>query len=92
MSNPKILSKRPVSMSELDKEMKRIEERDEELGYRAGRTMEYIKAFDTLSMEEYEKAKKELEDLNVPRLKETHIVKIVDFLPGSVDELNVLIQ
>lgn len=91
-NNPDILSKRPVSMSELKAEMQKIEKRDGELGYRAGRTMEYIKVFDTLSMEDYEKIKKELEELKVPRLKEKHMVKLIDMLPESVDELNVVLQ
>lgn len=93
MSNdPKVLDKRPVSMSELKAEMNRIEERDGELGYRAGRTMEYIKVFKTLSDDDNESLRKDLEELNVPRLKEVHIVKITDMLPVSVDELNVIIQ
>ena len=92
MSNPNVIEKKPVSMSELKAELQKIQERDEELGFRAGKTQEYINSFKLLKIEDYEKFKKELEELNIPRLKDDHIVKILDFLPRSVEDLEVLLQ
>lgn len=92
MSDPQILDKQAIGMAELHDEMEKIEERDEELSFRAGRTMEYIKAFENLSVEEYEEIKEAIEDLDVPRLKEKHIIKITDFMPDSVEELRILLD
>ena len=92
MSDPQILDKQAIGMAELQDEMEKIEERDEELSFRAGRTMEYIKAFENLSVDDYKEIKEEIEDLDVPRLKEKHIIKITDFMPDSVEELRILLD
>jgi DNA-directed RNA polymerase subunit F len=44
---------------------------------------------------EYSKAKElfdKLNKLNVPRLKENHIVKLVDLLPITVDDVKLVLQ
>jgi len=92
MSKVEILEKIPVSLSELKSELNTIEKRDGELGFRAGKTKEYVNAFANLSKTAFSDLKKQLEALQVPRLKEDHIVKILDVMPKSVDELNVILQ
>ncbi len=92
MSKAEILEKIPVSLVELKSELNAIEKRDGELGFRAGKTKEYLNSFSTLSKSAYADLKKKIEDLQIPRLKEDHIVKILDVLPKSVDELSVVLQ
>ena len=53
----------------------------------------FIKNFTKMDVKEALKMKEELAALDLIRLKEEHIVKIVDFLPKSASELNkVLIE
>ena len=34
----------------------------------------------------------EIESLDVPRLKDKHIIKLIDFLPKTVEDLDVIIE
>ncbi|MCK5321000.1 hypothetical protein KAJ38_00295 [Candidatus Pacearchaeota archaeon] len=51
----------------------------------------FIKNFNKMSVEKAREMKKELEDLNLIKLKEVHIVKIIDFMPTDASELNKII-
>lgn len=85
-----IISEKPVSMSELKNELEKIKKRDKELNFRAARTEEYLQHLVTLKNPEG--LFKSMEDLNVPRLKEQHIIKIMDILPKTIDELKAILQ
>ena len=92
MSKPELLEKTPISLNELKQELESIQKRDKELGFRAGKTLEYANAFTTLSKTAHNDLKKKLEALEIPRFKEEHIAKVLDMLPKSVAELDVIIQ
>ncbi|MBW2974666.1 hypothetical protein KY366_03015 [Candidatus Woesearchaeota archaeon] len=85
-----IISEKPISLSELKQELEKIKKRDKELNFRAARTEEYLQHFVTLKNPE--ELFKKIESLKVPRLREQHIVKIIDILPATVDELKTLLQ
>ena len=51
----------------------------------------FIKNFNKMSVEKAMEMKKELEVLNLIKLKNVHIVKIVDFMPTDASELNKVI-
>ena len=90
--NPKIQDETPISIYDLKRELKSIKKRDEEFGIRAGKTEEYINNFSELTFKDSDALEKELSELDVPRLKDIHIKKIVDLLPVSVKELKVILQ
>lgn len=92
MSKTDVVEKVPLSISELKSEINSIEKRDGELGFRAGKVKEYVNSFSSLSKSAFVDLKKKIEELQVPRLKDEHIVKILDLLPSSVDELSVILQ
>jgi len=92
MSKPEIIEKTPISMAQLKSELNAVAKRDKEPGFRATKTLEYINSFSTLSMNDFNSLKKELEKLNIPRLKEEHIVKILDVMPTTANEVAVLLQ
>ena len=90
--NPKIQEQIPISIYDLKKEISSIKKRDKELGIRAGKTEEYLNQFIVLSQKDANALEKELHDLNVPRLKDYHIKKILDILPASAEELKIVLQ
>ena len=92
MPKPEILSEQPITMVELKEELAKIKERDKELGFNANKTEEYLNQFASLSKEKSEELKKKLENLKISRLKPEFIVKIIDTLPISVEQLKVLLQ
>ncbi len=90
--NPKILEETPISVYDLRKEMKKIKKRDTELSLRTGKTEEYVNQFATLKEKDAEDLEKEIEKMEIPRLRDLHIKKILDLLPASVEELKVILQ
>ena len=51
----------------------------------------FIKNFNKMLVEKAREMKEELKALNLLKLKDSHIVKIVDFMPTTASELNKVI-
>ncbi|MDI3544195.1 MAG: DNA-directed polymerase subunit [Candidatus Woesearchaeota archaeon] len=92
MAKTIIESDEPISEFELKNELEKIKEQDKELNFRANRTLEYLHEVSKISFEDGNKLKKALIDLNIPRMKDVVICKIVDLLPKTEDELKSIIQ
>src|SRR6056297_2136437 len=92
MAKLEIVDKEPITLSELKSELTIIQKRDEEVSFRAGKAIEYMNHFKPLTKTALKELTKKIEDLEVPRLKKEHIVKLIDLLPITVDELKVILQ
>lgn len=92
MSNPKIISEEPISQADLNASLEKIQERDEELSFRAGKTVDHLNHIEIPDLEKKEELFNAIKELDVPRLKDRHIAKIIDIMPASVKELSVLIS
>lgn len=92
MGNFKIINEKPVTMAELKNKLKEIEKRKKELSFRANKTKEYINSFDIQKTKETQALAKKIEELNIPRLKERHIVKIIDIMPKDLDSLKTVLS
>lgn len=92
MSKPEVLEKTPISMVQLKTELNNISKRDKEPGFRTTKTLEYINSFSVPSQTEFNSLKKKIEELQVPRLKEEHIIKILDIMPKNSNDLGVVLQ
>lgn len=79
-----IKEERPITMSEVFA-MAGDSEKSQEI-------KRFIKKFDIPSVKKALEMKKELTDLKILKLKEGHIVKIVDFMPTHATELNKIIN
>lgn len=90
MADIQIISEAPINMHQLKKELERIKKRDNELNFRANRTEEYLQQVATVKNADELFSK--LMKLNIPRLKEHHIHKIIDIAPTTVNELKVVLQ
>ena len=90
MADTQIISENPINIYQLKKELERIKKRDNELNFRANKTEEYLNQIATLknSDELFDKIMK----LNIPRLKEQLIQKIVDIAPITINDLRVIVQ
>lgn len=87
-----IISETPVDVIELREELAKIKKRDKEPSQATIKTDEYLNSFTQLSGPQEKELVEKLTKLNVPRLKENHIKKIVDLLPATVDDLKVAMQ
>ena len=92
MTKPEVISENPIAMAELKDELKKIKKRDEELNFRAEQTEEYLNQFVSTKPKEAKDLFKAIDDLGVPRLKPEHIIKLVDLLPTTPDEVKMILQ
>jgi DNA-directed RNA polymerase subunit F len=53
---------------------------------------DFIKKFNKMSAEKAIEMKQELKDLDLIKLKDSHIVKIVDFMPQDAADLNKILS
>lgn len=92
MAKSEIIDKEPITLAELKAELAAIQKRDNEVSFRAGKTIEYMNHFKPLSRTASKELEKKLNDLEIPRLKKEQIVKIVDLIPITIDEVKVILQ
>ena len=90
MGDTQIISETPINIYQLKKELEKIKKRDSELNFRASRTEEYLNQ--VLALKNAEVLFDKLAKLNIPRLKEQHIHKIIDITPTNLNELKVVLQ
>lgn len=91
MADVKILSEAPINSYQLKKELEKIKKRDNELNFRANRTEEYLNQTAS-DVKDAEELFNKLVKLNIPRLKEQHVHKIIDIMPTTANELKVVLQ
>lgn len=92
MTKPKIVKETAMNLAEVKDELGKIKKRDGELNYRANKTEEYLNTVVKLSGKKVKDFYKALEDLQIPRLREQQLHKIVDTCPQTVKELKVILQ
>ena len=85
-----IISEVPINSYQLRKELESIKKRDSELNFRANRTEEYLNEITILK--NAEELFDKIVSLNIPRLREQHIHKIIDITPTTLNELKVVLQ
>jgi len=92
MSNEEIVIETPITMVEMRSELEKIQKREKEFNLRALKTFEHINQFLELDEKKSQEIYVKIEKLNIPRLKEQHIKKIIDLMPKTVEDLKVVLQ
>lgn len=92
MGKPTVLNETPMNVLQVKAQLEQIKKRDTELTFRGGKVEEYLQQFTTVSPEQAEEMYKKIEDLNVPRLKDVHIHKIIDVMPRYLEDLKMVLQ
>ena len=87
-----IISQTPINTAELHAEMKRIKKRDETLGFRAQKTVDYLESLGTLDAKKAKDMYGKLEALGVPRLRDIHFHKVIDTMPTTHKDVKVCLQ
>ena len=90
MGDMQIVSEAPIDIYHLKKELDKIRKRDNELNFRANRTEDYLQQ--VLTLKNTDELLDKIMKLNIPRLKEQHVHKIIDIAPTTMNELKVILQ
>lgn len=92
MPNPQFIEEKSLCMVDIKETLTDIEKRDSQLNYLSNKVKEYLDLFITLSPKKKEELHTKLTELNLTRLREDHITKILDFLPRTVNDLKIVLQ
>ena len=85
-----IIFETPISAHQLKEELTKIKKRDKELNFRAVKTEEHLDHI--APQKNADEIFQKISKLNIPRLKEHHILKIIDIMPTTVKDLKVVLQ
>lgn len=77
-------------MAELKEKLEDIKKRDKEISERAQKTLEYLNKFSKLKDKEALKLKEDILKLNIPRLKEKQVIKVIDVMPNDIESLKLI--
>ncbi len=88
MSEFELVEETPISLVELKEKFKVV--KDDGMSFRAEKANVYLDLFVTASTKEIKELSEKIMNLNIPRLKDRHVVKIVDVMPKDIDSLRLL--
>jgi len=88
MANLEVINENALNLHELKDKLDKIKKRDDTLNPRGIKTYEYINKF---TKKDNKKLKEKLMQLNILRLKDKHINKIVDISPNDIEELKSIL-
>ncbi len=91
MSSPTILEETTVPLYVV-KEALLANQKDAELNFRANKTLDYLDQIPVVKKKDGEKLVAELLKLEIPRLKESHIHKLVDTKPINAEEVKSVLS
>ncbi len=83
--NPQVVEEVPLNIVEVKEMLRKIKDRDTELNFRAQKTAEYLEAINTIKPKQAKELKEKLEALEIPRVKEAQVQKIIDIMPCTVE-------
>lgn len=90
MPEIKTINEIPLTLTEMKEHLINLEKRDKELNFRGKRVKEYLDIFVKSNKKQVDELKQKITALNIPRLKDRHIVKIIDTLPEDMDSVKIL--
>ena len=92
MTAAEVIKSTPITLAEVRSELEQIQKRDTELTFRGNKTLEHVAQCTSLSAKKAKELKEKLAGLDVARLKDVHIGKLIDVMPGSIEEIRMVLQ
>ena len=89
MAELEIMKETTITMAELKEKLTHIK-KNHELSFRANTSFEYLNNVTKRTEKESEELKKKLQSLDIIRLKDAHITKIIDLEPKDMDSLKAI--
>ena len=90
MTNPQVVEEVPLNIVEVKEMLKKIKDRDTELNFRAQKTAEYLDAVNTIKPKSAKELKEKLTELEIPRIKEVQIQKIIEIMPLTAEGVKTI--
>ena len=91
MPDLEVINERPITLAELKEKLHLFKKTgSDELNFRANKTNDYLQHFCKLDFTKAKELKEKLEALDIPRLKDRHVIKIIDLLPMDLDSVKLV--
>jgi DNA-directed RNA polymerase subunit F len=92
-SSLQVIEKIPMNVVQVKEALEKIKGSEEglELNFRAAKTMEYAEDFAKIKPKAAKELLEAIQALEVPRLKDMHIHKIIDLMPQSEKSVKVIL-
>ncbi|MFT4243917.1 MAG: hypothetical protein ACMXYB_00490 [Candidatus Woesearchaeota archaeon] len=91
MANYEIINKKPMYSSTIIDDLI-LKSQSRELTYREEKVLQYLKKFNKLSNEDFQKALQELKDLKIARIEENQLFKLLEIMPQTGTELRAIVS
>ena len=85
-----VINEIPLTLLDMKQKLEEIKKRDKELNFRANKVKEYLDMFTLMDIKKTEELKNKIISLNISRLKDRHIAKILDIMPKDIDSLKII--
>ncbi len=90
MVDIEMIEQKPIALADIKENLDNAKKKTKELNFRAEKVHTYLIEFTTLSKKEADEMYEKLKALNMSKLRDRHIVKILDILPADMDGLKTL--
>lgn len=86
-----VLEQTPLSMPLLKAKLEELKKDKKELNFRAAKVLEHLNENTLLDEKQAEDLRKKLTELNIPRIREKHLAKIIDLAPQDAEEVKTIL-
>lgn len=90
MSEISVVSENPLTMAELKDRLSELKKK-QDLSFRGNKTLDYLNIFSKATNKAVDGMKEKMKALELVRLKERHIAKIIDIMPENAEGLKTLL-
>ena len=90
MANIQVINEYPLTLVELKDKLVSIKKRDKELNDKGNKIKDYVDLFANLTSKKVAELKKKIMGLEISRLKDRHVAKIINIMPEEVDSLRTV--
>jgi DNA-directed RNA polymerase subunit F len=92
MSKPELLEKQPMNVVQVKAALEKIKQTETELNFRAAKADEYAQDFAKMSLKDADELLEKLKALEIPRLKDNHLHKLIDIMPTSEKSVKIVLS
>lgn len=87
-----VVSESATNAAEVKKILEETKEKEKELGFRAQRCLDHLESIGTISQKKAKELENALAKLEIPRMKDQHIHKLIDVLPKTPEDVKLILQ
>jgi len=90
MGSIEIINEAPLTMIEVKEMLKELKTKEKELPARVNKTVDYLQQYAKADSKKAGELKEKLGKLDITRLRDRHVVKILDVMPKDIDSLKII--